>query len=80
MNLKNLLSKGLDKVEKEVKENISEEKIKNIIEEVSKKIKVNLTEEKINKVASTIKSKLKDVDLDKITDLVEKEIKKIASK
>ena len=76
MDLKGLFSKA----KKEVASNIAEDKIEDLVKEVANKLNIDLSSDKIQSVIKTVKSKIKDVDLEKVKSLIEKEIKKIAKK
>lgn len=76
MDLKKLFTKGISSV----KENLTEEGIKKIVKEVAEKINVKLSDDKISTIAKTVASKVKNVDLEKVKAIAEKEIKKLIAK
>lgn len=76
MDLKGLFKKASSSVT----ETLAEDKIADLVKEVASKLNIDLSEEKIQSVIKTVKSKVKDIDLEKVKAVIEKEIKKIAKK
>lgn len=80
MDLKKIFGKQIDKVEKKIKDEVADSAIEKVVKDISTKLNIKLSDDNLNKIVKTISSKIDDVNLDKITDIAEKEIKKLINK